>query len=157
MKTDKISFGTTPQIGWAMADIGLPKYKKNLTYGILDAFQKLSKNNTDDFLKIVLSPKADATTLYTDSLELHYAPNGTVFSQSSKAFSPRALQKFSAKKISKIIIETYEKLKTSKKQADTILGATPYQKSKQSEISKAHKNKINKLVKLYSFDDGITS
>lgn len=50
MKTDKISFGTKPQIGDIAASCALSKYKKVLTDGLFDAFEKLSKKNISKFI-----------------------------------------------------------------------------------------------------------
>lgn len=151
MKTDKISFGTTPLIGNIAARNGLPKYKKGLADGIFDAFQKLATNNINDKLYIRLGIKKGAKKVSTDALEISYYPNRTQKStKSSFAFSPKTLEKFSKKRISNLILETYEKLKISNKETDAV---SDYPCPSSKKISNIHSKKINELLDAFGIDD----
>lgn len=143
MKTDKISFGTSPSIADLRATNGLPKYKKCLTEGILDAFQKLSQNGIGDKLYVSIGPITNKQKRATDVLVITYN------SQSSVILNPKTLEKFSKNRISKLIMETYEKLKVSHKNPNINPGyptGTPI-------VSTAHQEKIQKLLDWFGLDD----
>lgn len=142
MKTDKISFGTNPYIFDTGAYKGLPKYKKTLTEGIIDAFVKLSHNNTDDKLFLNIMPKFGAKRPTTDIIEISYHPIMNEACQSSIVISPKSLEKKSKKHISKLLINIYEELKKSNQQIKTSGGdisGTP------KKISKKHSKLLDKL------------
>lgn len=142
MKTDKISFGTTPYIFETGANKGLPKYREALTAGILDSFEKLSHNNIDDKLYLNIMPKFGAKKPTTDVIEISYHPIMSETCQSSIVISPKSLEKKSEKYISKLLINLYEKLKKSNKQTNASGGdimGTP------KKISKKHLNLLDKL------------
>lgn len=153
MKTDKISFGTNPFIGEISAKTGLPKYRKSLTNGIFDAFEKLSQNGTDDTIYIKLGPRKGAKKISTEALEISYFINNgkaNPICKSAIAFSPKTLEKFSKYRISKLILDTYEKLKKSNKKTDAVID---YPSRARNNISNTHLKKIGELVKLFGMDD----
>lgn len=153
MKTNSInniSFGTKPLIGDNQAYSALPKYSINLTKGILDAFEKLSKNGIDDVLVINIGKNGNAKKASTDILHIHYSKDGKPLSGIS--FSPKTLSGKSSNKISRIIRESYDILKNSKRQDKLNSGGYSTQPAG-LKISKQHKNKINQLVKIFGFDD----
>lgn len=175
MKTDKISFGTKPYIGDYMAEVGLPKYKKALTEGILDAFEKLAKNGVNDVLSLHLGVNGKQKDLgrvrvylnndkshniigipekfYNDVLQLSYMPEGATEYQSSTTLNPKIWGNFPKKFISKLIINTYKKLTKSNKNNEIATGI-PYQKpGKKLYTSEAHQQKINELVDKFGSDD----
>lgn len=186
MKTDKISFGTKPSIGVFMADVGLRKYNEKLTEGILDAFEKLSKNGINDELNLhlgvngtqkqmgqikvsqrsyqkfkrnllknkLINPTVDIPKkFFNDILQLSYKPEGQIKSQSSKVLYPKKLEKLSKENISKLILETYEKLKISNIHRESANGI-PYQKPNSIIYnSEAQTKKIEELIDKFGYDD----
>jgi len=153
MKTDNISFGTSPSIGSNMATAGLPKYKMALTEGIYDAFDKLSKNGIDDNVNIHLGVNSKAKSKYTNVIEFCYRPKDKQFDQSSKAFSPKSLEKLSKNQISELFITTYKKLTKSKKMAKLAKGI-PYEKPGTNiSVTKEHKDLIIKLDDKFGWND----
>lgn len=152
------TFGTRLTIGDIAASNGLRKYKINLTNGILSAFNELSKNGTQDELCFLMGRRAGAKKLNTDIIELSLytnVPNSIgrldgLNLKSSLTLNPKTLQKYSGKQISKIILESYEKLKKSNKTTNAI----GYYTSKPTKkVSKKHAQKIKELVSKYGFDD----
>lgn len=155
MKTDKISFGTKPVIGEISAHTGLTKYKRKITYGIYDAFQQLSKNNADDELYIIIGMSSKDKNLSSDLLELSYwnkvtEADAKTTIKSSLTLDPKYLEKLSKKVIVKKILDSYELLKGSNKQTDTIVG---HPLPGENKPSKAHKEVIEKLKNEFGFGD----
>jgi hypothetical protein len=153
MKTDKISFGTRPYIGWFMADSGLPKYNEKLAGGILNAFETLAKNGVDDEFYIHLGMKDGAKSKYIDVLQLSHKSKGKA--ESSTALNPDSwvFKLLPEKYISKIILNNYKKLTTSTKQKN-VASDIPFQNpDSEISISKTHQEKITKLIKKFGLDD----
>lgn len=155
MKTDKVSFGTKPLIGDMSAHNGLRKYNVKLTDGIIDAFEKLSKNNVDDKLILKIGQKTGAKKDTTDAIEIYLwvkGDNGNDFHpKSSIVFSPKTLQKFSRKSISELILNTYKKLTLSTRKANANVYSYPLKSL--NKISKSHEAKIEDLTDKFGFDD----
>lgn len=155
MKTDKVSFGTTPLIGDIAARNGLRKYNVKLTDGIIDAFEKLSQNNVDDKLIINIGRKVGAKKDTTDALEISLwlkrenSPYADL--KSSIVFSPKTLQRFSKKSISELILNTYKKLTQSTRKANANVYSYPLKSL--NKISKSHEAKIEDLTNKFGFDD----
>ena len=143
MKSDKVSFGTRPEVGYYRAINGLPKYSKKLTLGLLDAFEKLSANGVEDHLFMGMSPKHGAKNLTTDVIELCYYTKPNSY-QSITAFSPKTLAKRSVREISEFIISTYEELKKSNKKV--VLGRG-FPISDRVKAGKEHWQKILELTR----------
>ncbi len=152
------NFGTRPLIGDIAANNGLRKYNINLTKGILDAFEKLSKNNIDDELVLNIGHKTGAKKYATDSLELLFfkkdfsknTPNSLIC-QSSVSFSPKTLEKMTAKKITQLLLNSYEKLK--KCTTLNLYNIDNYASSPKKCITKPHAIKINELCQKFGYDD----
>lgn len=153
MKTDKISFGTRPTIGCFTAELGLSKYREGLTSGILDAYEKLSKNKINDSIDIKIGVKKEGKSKYVDSLEIFYYPKyDKNVPQSSEAFNPRELEKLTVEKISELILKTYENLKTSMTQKNTLSGMLTQHHPNEKSI-KCPLDKIRKLTDIFGTDD----
>ena len=76
--------------------------------------------------------------------------NGIIY-KSSMSFSPKTLQKFSKKEISKLILDTYEKLTKSKKISKE--GVVNYSSRPLKKVTEVHTKKIIELTTKYGFDD----
>lgn len=112
MKTDNISFGTKPSIGYISAQNGLPKYSDRLAQGIYNAFSELSSNGINDQFIINIKPKPKAKNPLTDHIELlYFNPQNTY--QSSITLSPRNLAKLQINEISRKLVDSYKLLKQS--------------------------------------------
>lgn len=116
MKTDKISFGTKPSIGYISAQSGLPKYSDRLTQGIYNAFYELSHNGINDQFIINIKPKPKAKNPLTDHIELLYFNSQNTY-QSSITLSPRNLARLEINEISKKLVDSYKLLKQSTKKS----------------------------------------
>lgn len=157
MKTEIIqstSFGTSPFIGDISANVGLRKYNKRLTMGLLDAFDKLAQNGTDDLIRVDVGHKKGARSFRTDAIEvIHFIKDkyGEFRPKSSLAFSPKTKQKLSVNEISKLIQNIYAKIKESKELSRVGVDNYPFRLEK--NISQTHIQKIKDLTKKYGFDD----
>lgn len=151
MKTDKISFGTKPQIGCISVENGLTKYKKKLSYGILDAFTKLSANGVDDMLVINVKRDTKAKRPTTDILELAYFTDKDF--KSSTILSPKGLQKLNAKAISKKIQTIYKYLTRSNQKEETHGSYPEMLLTGMKKLSIQHKKALTKLKNSFGFDD----
>lgn len=149
-------FGTRPTIGSIAANNGLRKYKINLTNGLLSAFDELSKNGIQDELCFLMGHRVGAKKLKTDIIELSLYINNSIMKlegitlKSSLTLNPKTLQKYPGKRISKIILESYEKLKKTNKTTNAI---NYYTSKPTKKVSNKHVQKINELVSKYGFDD----
>ncbi len=151
MQINKINnntnFGTKCYIGEIGAELNLKKYNKKLTSGILDAFNKLSKNNNKDILSLSIGTPKDVPFA---AINLTYFNKEGNY-QSSFNILPDNLIKSSKKYISKFIQEQYEKLRsTTYKASDVIYFENNGQNIK---IKKSHKNLIKELCHKYGSDD----
>ena len=150
MQVNKISqnttFGTKCYIGEMGAELSLKKYNKNLSKGILEAFNKLSKNdNTDIFSLSMGMPKDMNSNVINFS---YFNKEGNY--QSSISILASKLAKNSKSKISKLIQGYYNQLKESKEKAKN----TSYFITKNnSQISNSHETLIKRLCNKYGSDD----
>lgn len=154
-QVDNKSFGTRPMIGYIAANDGLSKYSIELTNGIIDSFEKLSKNGINDQLRIDVGHKNYAKRRKTDSFEvsLWLEDRYKIWRpKSSTAFSPKKLEKMSANQISNLILKSYKKLVKSYK-IDT-KGTDLCTLKQNKSISDAHKDEINQLVSKFGYYDG---
>lgn len=149
MKTDKVSFCSNPIIRSDGIWMALPKYKKRLAAGILDSFEKLSKNGVEDqvFINIVHTDYTKKNP--ADILCISYFSNKDLPEQSSTVLNPSKLQKLSRKAISETILKMYEKLKISTEKVTFASGSYIQSKNK---LSKKHIEVLQKLAK-FSNDD----
>lgn len=148
-KTGKVSFRSNPIITTDGIWKALPKYKKRLAAGILDSFEKLSKNGASDqvFVNIV---HTDYTKKHSaDILCISYFSNKDLPEQSSAVLNPRKLEKLSKKAISETVLKMYEKLKISTEKVTLASGSYIASKNK---LSKKHVETLEKLAK-FSNDD----
>lgn len=149
MKTDKVSFCSVPLTNNSSVSTALPKYRKSLAAGILDTFETLAKNGVDDKVAIVLGHKPGARKHTTDVLSIVYYPSNSLQEQSSVSFSPRKLERFSKENLSKLFLDTYEKLKTSTEKA---IPSDYYPVPNPKDLTNSHMELLNKLDK-YAIDD----
>lgn len=149
-KAGKVSFCSMPLTTNSSVWTALPKYRKSLAAGILDTFETLTKNGVDDKVVIVLGHKPGARKHTTDVLSVvYYSKYNSMQEKSSVSFSPRKLERLSKENLSKLFMDTYEKLKTSTEKAipsDYYLVANP------KDLTNSHMELLNKLDK-YSIDD----
>lgn len=154
MKTDKVSFGTKPMIGYMSGTNGLLKCRESLSTNLFHAFKTLSKNGIDDQLAFNFGIKHGAKKKTTDTLEILYfakdeqKPTDYIY-KSSMAFSPKTLEKLSKKKLIALVLDTYEKLKKSTDKSNSG-GGYPMGCPR---VSKRHENKIKALIDSFGFDD----
>lgn len=153
MKTDKISFGTKPQIGDMSASISLPKYKKVLTDAIYDTFTKWKENGINDEISFCFGPNIKAKKRTTDVLNIDYFTKndstGKLDYQSSINLSPRTLEKKSKKELIVFFEAIYSQLQKSNKKVQGY--GCSY--GMHTKITKAHQENIDKLLSEFGFDD----
>lgn len=149
-KTGKVSFCSMPLTTNSSVWTALPKYSKSLAAGIIDTFETLANNGADDKVAIVLGHKHGARKHTTDVLSVvYYSKYNSLQEQSSASFSPRKLERLSKENLSKLFLDTYEKLKTSTEKA---ILSDDYLVSNPRDVSNSHMELLNKLDK-YAIDD----
>lgn len=149
MKTDKISFTSTPLTTVSTIYTALPRYRENLTAGILDTFEILAKNGVDDKVSLYIAHKPNAKKCSTDVLRIGYYPHNDWNEQSSVFLSPKKLEKLSKEDLSNFFLSTYEKLKKSTK---NVMHSNAYSMAEVKELSENHTKLLEKLDN-YSLDD----
>lgn len=146
---NKLSFGTKPLIGDNQSYRALPKYGINIANGILNAFERLSKNGIDDQLVINMGRNTSAKRIDTDILDISYWKNNEFIS--SKTLSPKTLSKLSSKKISTLIMRTYKQLQASKIKENVSMDWAVQKGIK--KISKRHISQMKLLIDKFGYDD----
>lgn len=150
MKIQKtnIAFGTSVKVGYISASTSLPKFKTEVTKGLLIAAKKLSENGINDQLVFNFRPgKKGKNAVRNDVLELGYWAENAY--KSSKERTLLYLEKLTPKKVAEYVINSYEKLKTSRKKGNY----NGYPVSASVNISPKKESLIKELTTTYGYDD----
>lgn len=152
-QAQQTAFGTKPYIGDYGGNLGLRKYKINLTDGLIKAFTTLTQNGVDDALYFNIGHRIGAKKLTTDTISISLyekTPAGKGILKSSINLSPITLQKKTKDQIAKLLLETYGKLTQSTKKSNLRI---TYPTQPKGNFSKSLDEKAKYLTRTYGFDD----
>jgi len=144
-----ISFGSSVRVANLSARAALSRYDIKVVKSLINASEKLSGNGVKDLLVFNFHDgKGFDKAKKNDTLHMSFWPTEKNC-QSSIQKKLSVLEKMTPEKITKFILDTYEKLKISRKKS----AVGSYPKKPTEKISRQKSEKINELVDAYGYDD----